>query len=1545
MPKFSAYMRGEEGPQGNIGQAVLLDGYVSSSSELPPNLDNQKNLVYYVGDESTQEYHLWIYTTTEITTSTSTYKVGWHDLGSVKGPKGNTGEAAGFALNHNSEIIAIDPNEDPDVSIVANPYSPDTAKVFDFTFKVPRGQNAGFSENHEANIVNVDTPEEAYVHVSTDENSPNTAKSFNFEFGIPRGEAAGFGEPTVSISTISSLSTASVSITSSGDNTSKVFDFHFNIPQGLKGDRGDSFSVYEPVAFTTGSEYWINDTTFVYPRGDNSKLPVYIYNEDTGSLLDSSFTYTSTDIIYNVQQPFNGTLYLMSGANRPTIAIGEVSTTSFDGEMSASLNPRSTSSDAIIDFTLAHGPTGEPGGFGEITSTAELLPSTSSCVEKNSIVSFSTECDINKIVVDIEPVQDLHGYDNPWPAGGGKNLLPLTLANLKTINTTGTWTNNKYVINGISYQVLQDESGNVTGIKVSGTASARADFMLASGMSFADGNYMVSSGTATSSIQTSYMQITVSGTYDTVLTTRQMTGTELATSSARIITTSGAEPDVTFQPQIESGTTATSYAPYSNICPISGWTGVNVQRTGKNLLDFDTMLGSKSGGIDLSGTAEDFMLTTNNSGSYTNFAFAVPIPKSMWGKTISLTGIQSFFGGGTGYSNAVQIRVSSYVNKSNAQTIVVTNNEGSFDIQAVIPDGTLWVIPFIGIGSANYVAGLKKRIQNLQLQLLDGNTSNLDFSPYQGTTYPISWQTGAGTVYGGSLDVTTGVLTVTKGCFTLTGASSEQWGSVTVGSNYYSIPLWVNSAQWKPSQTAICDKFPKIELSQRGQITGLVNYSSDNGYRFSFNSDFGITTTAELKTWLSTNPVTICAELATPITYQLTPTQITALLGQNNIWADTGDIQVYYDKFNQPYVEITTDEDSPNEAKRFYFHFGIPEGKKGSPGDAFAIYEPLSFTTGSLYWNENTLIVPQGENNKLPLFIYNEDNNNIAATFKIENGYIKHEADSPFNGTLYMMSQTNRSILKIGNVSTTTYGNGSSFSLNPESTSTDAIFDVVLEQGPKGETALTAQVGRVSYTSGDPKVEIEGDQNLIFNFDIPKGFKGDKGDTFTVNVDEAIEVLDYYENPIVETTSTSTGISLKFKLPPSISTTTGVLSKLDRIKLDSHTEGILPVNKGGTGLNKLTTNAILLGNDTNAIKQKTTSKGAFYVDVNNAEPIFGTLPIEYGGTGTTTAAKAWTALGGGESGKHPEGYYALAGQAVSYGDTVSAINSTSSSAGTAPTVSRSDHVHNIAVASGNSNGTIRIANQEISVKGLKSAAYTESTAYAAASHTHNYLPLAGGTVTGWIRIKNLDLNNTDQSRSADTVKLLEFQDKNTKRTGQISNGMNINGQVYTTMLAGRYNEDVFVQNYIALRVSKDFTPDVVLSAPQAWRKQLGLGTSAGALPIQPSQGGTGQTTLINSAQALLKSLGAGQTGYNPSRSWKMITTDSAGNFLTRTVGEVLGSLSYTDVNSALASGGFKVGNGTNITKIEFISEATATSRGLKAGSSLPTGNVVFVYED
>lgn len=61
------------------------------------------------------------------------------------------------------------------------------------------------------------------------------------------------------------------------------------------------------------------------------------------------------------------------------------------------------------------------------------------------------------------------------------------------------------------------------------------------------------------------------------------------------------------------------------------------------------------------------------------------------------------------------------------------------------------------------------------------------------------------------------------------------------------------------------------------------------------------------------------------------------------------------------------------------------------------------------------------------------------------------------------------------------------------------------------------------------------------------------------------------------------------------------------------------------------------------------------------------LPIASGGTGKTTAAAAWTALGGGASGKHPDNYFALASHTHSYAGS-------SSAGGAATLATRLDHI-------------------------------------------------------------------------------------------------------------------------------------------------------------------------------------------------------------------------------------------------------------------------------
>lgn len=89
-----------------------------------------------------------------------------------------------------------------------------------------------------------------------------------------------------------------------------------------------------------------------------------------------------------------------------------------------------------------------------------------------------------------------------------------------------------------------------------------------------------------------------------------------------------------------------------------------------------------------------------------------------------------------------------------------------------------------------------------------------------------------------------------------------------------------------------------------GYISGRPNPTGQSGVSYTFTagtylninvSDLSeVTNVASLKSYLSSHNLQICYELATPIEITLTPQQITALLGQNVIWSDGGNVTVEY---------------------------------------------------------------------------------------------------------------------------------------------------------------------------------------------------------------------------------------------------------------------------------------------------------------------------------------------------------------------------------------------------------------------------------------------------------------------------------------------------------------------------------------------------------------------------------------------------------------------------------------------------------------------------
>lgn len=147
------------------------------------------------------------------------------------------------------------------------------------------------------------------------------------------------------------------------------------------------------------------------------------------------------------------------------------------------------------------------------------------------------------------------------------------------------------------------------------------------------------------------------------------------------------------------------------------------------------------------------------------------------------------------------------------------------------------------------------------------------------------------TIYGGTFDAITGILTVTHEYLNL---DSLNWSNVNSTNDTSSTGL---SGTIKPPPTnnnkvnMICTSFEVVACNDISDITIMVNTSSTIIIRYSGYAGY---TGSQVKSALS--GVYIAYELDTPTTIQLPPCPIDTL-EVNNIWADTGDTTLQYPKF------------------------------------------------------------------------------------------------------------------------------------------------------------------------------------------------------------------------------------------------------------------------------------------------------------------------------------------------------------------------------------------------------------------------------------------------------------------------------------------------------------------------------------------------------------------------------------------------------------------------------------------------------------------------
>jgi len=476
---------------------------------------------------------------------------------------------------------------------------------------------------------------------------------------------------------------------------------------------------------------------------------------------------------------------------------------------------------------------------------------------------------VTGLSLDIEPSQDLNGYEFPWVGGTGKNKLPLTVDGLKAINTRGTWSGNTYTdSSNVTFRVDTDGNGNITQIVADGTASSDATFYLAKELTSATfPNQMIINGCPSGGGSSTYrirVQMQVSpftSIGDDTGSGKTVTFVETTCQVIIRIQRGQTVNNLVFKPMLRLATeTDATYEPYSNICPITGHTSATVQRSGKNLFE----IAQADKWINASGAIIDD----------TDSAVSQKIPL-ISGVTLTLST----------YGESSALAMCFY--KSDGTLLQRTAQANVRKLTATSPDGTAYMY-----------AGRYKNAGGEDVQLELG-TEDTAYEPYQGQTVTVDLN---GTRYGGTLDVLTGVLTVDRAMRTVNG--SENWAIENADESHKK--YWItdstiakpNNRNYKASANIICDKLPTAVnsfdyITDYMAITGWTGSSSANYLYIMVNTDnTDIADATALKEWLTENPITVVYKLVTPQTVQLTAQQVSLLTGTNIISTDMNSLTV-----------------------------------------------------------------------------------------------------------------------------------------------------------------------------------------------------------------------------------------------------------------------------------------------------------------------------------------------------------------------------------------------------------------------------------------------------------------------------------------------------------------------------------------------------------------------------------------------------------------------------------------------------------------------------
>ena len=299
--------------------------------------------------------------------------------------------------------------------------------------------------------------------------------------------------------------------------------------------------------------------------------------------------------------------------------------------------------------------------------------------------------------------------------------------------------------------------------------------------------------------------------------------------------------------QLEVGESATSYTP-STITPIP----ITFPALGKNLLD--------------SSSGNDVNLYNYNNYTLSDGVITTTTAILMGFKFKCKPSTQYTFSFNTTFSG-IGIRVISYTQEPTAIALTdnfIVNTSGTSTTFTTSADSK-WLV----CGLYANTGGSSTTFSQFQLETGSSATA---YKPYTNT------------IYGGYVDLIKGELVQTHDIIDLGTLSWSHYGDTNV------LRSRISTKATSGTLGVICSHYAYNYVSTAANtVDKTINDSRqlNNNSILICDSDYAEYTDNEVKTAL--NGVICAYRLQTPITYQLTPTQLKSLIGTNNFWSNTND--------------------------------------------------------------------------------------------------------------------------------------------------------------------------------------------------------------------------------------------------------------------------------------------------------------------------------------------------------------------------------------------------------------------------------------------------------------------------------------------------------------------------------------------------------------------------------------------------------------------------------------------------------------------------------